>query len=178
MATTETTTGGGVGGGGCEGCGVPPNAFDGGFLDRLLDRDQPPTAAVAAVAGPWEVRPVPAYGWGVYRQSDGGEAAALMEERQEALLLAAALPGSARRGGPRLRPERGPDGYSLSDGGRELGRLAWFDTELVAALGCLRDLVSSPRSLALLLEAAGHDALEQAGRILARRTRDAPPGEV
>lgn len=171
MATTETTASG-VGTSGGEGAGVPPNAFDSGFLDRLLDSDQPPTAAVAAVAGPWEVRPAPAYGWGVHRQGDGGDAAALMEERQEALLLAAALPGSARRGTPRLLPERGPDGYVVTDGNRELGRLAWFDTELVAALGCLRDLVSSPRSLALLLEAAGHDALEQAGRILARRAAE------
>jgi len=156
---------------------VPPNAFHGDFLDRLLERDQPPTAVVAAVAGPWEVRPAPAYGWGVHRQGDAGEAAALMEERQEALLLAAALPGSARRGVPRLRPERGPDGYAVTDGRRELGRLAWFDTELVAALGCLRDLVSSPLSLALLLEAAGHDALEQAGRILAHRAGGEPEAQ-
>lgn len=149
---------------------LPANAFDGDFLDRLLEQDQPSTAARAAVAGPWEVRPSPAYGWAVVRQGDTGDPVGLLEDRQDGLLLAAALPGSAQRAGPKLRPERGPDGYRVVEGAREMGCLAWFDTDLVADLGCLRDLIASPRSLALLLEAAGHDALEQAGRILARRT--------
>jgi hypothetical protein len=169
----------------------PVNAFTADFLDRLLESDQPATAAEAAVAGPWEVEPVGGYGWGVFRQADGGgaapppeeggagggggtgrrgEPAGLLEERQDALLLAAALPGSARGGELRLRPDRGPDGYPLVAGRRDVGRLAWFDTQLVSTLAAFRALVACPRCLALVLEAAGHDALEQAGRIVARRT--------
>jgi hypothetical protein len=165
----------------------PVNAFTADFLDRLLESDQPATAAEAAVAGPWEVEPVGGYGWGVFRQAGGGaaappgegggggggrrgEPAGLLEERQDALLLAAALPGSARGGELRLRPDRGPDGYPLAAGRRDVGRLAWFDTHLVATLAAFRALVACPRCLALVLEAAGHDALEQAGRIVARRT--------
>ena len=174
--------GGGAAGGGAAGP-VVVHAFRGEFLDRLLECDQPATAAVASVAGPWEVAPVGGYGWGVYRQGESsaaggrGEPAGLFEDRQDALLLAAALPGSARRGELRLRPDRGPDGYALVDAGRDAGRLAWFDSHLVATLAAFRALVGCPRCLALLLEAAGHDALDQAGRTLARRVGAEPPGE-
>lgn len=179
--TNRTSGGGGETGGVAAGPGVA-NAFRGEFLDRLLERDQPSTAAVAAVAGPWEVAPVGGYGWGVYRQGEAapgagrGEAVGLFADEQDALLLAAALPGSARRGELRLRPERGPDGYALLDGGRDAGRLAWFDSHLAATLAAFRALVACPRCLALLLEAAGHDALEQAGRTLARRAGSEEPG--
>jgi len=198
MARTQETTARGAGttmdagaGSGCTGGPPAGNAFTSDFLDRLLERDQPATAAQAAVAGPWEVEAAGGYGWGVYRQGEAGaahggreagreragrgEPAGLFEEREDALLLAAALPGSARGGALHLRPERGPDGYPLVDGGRDVGRLAWFDTHLVATLGAFRALVACPRCLALVLEAAGHDALEQAGRIVARRTGGGEP---
>jgi hypothetical protein len=162
------------------GRGVPHHAFDPLFLDLLLQRDAPPTAPRAAVAGPWEVAPA-AGGWRVGRQGEGrhDEPAAWLEERQDALLLAAVLPVSVAGEDVKLRPDRGPEGYDLvgptageTAGGSPLGtlgRLAWFDPELASVLAVLRALVAAPRSLALLLEAAGHDALDHAGRLLAAR---------
>ena len=176
---------GGRGGG--SGHGPPQHAFRGEFLDRLLERD--PAADRGAGGGRRTLggggRPrlrmgrLPPGRGGAGRAAQGGEGeaflgepAGLFEDLQDALLLAAALPGSGHAGGLRLRPERGPDGYVLSDGGRDAGRLAWFDIHLVATLSAFRALVACPRCLALLLDAAGHDALDQAGRILARRAAD------
>lgn len=147
------------------------NAFQPAFLERMLDHDQPVTALAAATAGPWEV--AAAEGGRFRVESDGaaggGQPAAVVEERQAALLLAAALPASADRDLYRVRARRRDGGYELLRGGRRLGRLAWFDPHLVATVAALDRIVSSPRSLALLLEAAGHDALQRAGRLLAAR---------
>jgi hypothetical protein len=178
---TSDCTSNGVGGGASSGAatgGAPLllHAFDGAFLDRLLERDSPPTARRAAVAGPWEVT-ASGGGWRVHRQGEGSgcEPAAWFAERQDALLLAAALPASGGGEEVKLRPQRGPDGYAVvGAAGVPVGRLAWFDPELAAALATLRALVASPRDLALLLEASGHDALDHAGRLLAARAVDAP----
>lgn len=157
--------------------GAPPgpdHAFSGEFLDLLLEEDQPSTAPAAAAAGPWEVDEVRGRGWLVRRLGEAGaegEPAAVLDERQDALLLAAVLPASARRGDTGLAPERGPQGYDLVRAGGRVGRLAWFDSRLAELHAALRALVADPRSLALLLEAAGHDALDRAGRLLARRAR-------
>jgi hypothetical protein len=51
------------------------------------------------------------------------------------------------------------------------GHLRDFDEALAGALHVAAALVRSPVALAWLLEAAGHVALEQAGRILDRRVR-------
>lgn len=172
-AVGEARSGGGPPGGDSD-----RNAFRSDFLDRLLVEEQPATAAEAATAGPWTVADAGPRGWGVLRvgeRVDGDDrdrVAAWLEDRADALLLAAALPGSGRRGELRLRPERGPEGYDVVGGRRLLGRLARFDPDLLAAVAVLRAVVSSPPSLALVLEAAGHDALEQAGRVLARRVGD------
>jgi hypothetical protein len=173
MASTHSEDRRGGAGGGAGGAGtlsLPCHAFDAAFLDLLLERDSPPTAARAAVAGPWEVVAA-AGGWRVHRQGEArhDEPAAWLEERQDALLLAAALPASVAGEDLKLRPERGPDGYDLLAAGGAVGRLAWFDPDLAALLSALRALVASPRGLALLLEAAGHDALDHAGRLLAAR---------
>lgn len=147
------------------------NAFRPAFLDRMLEHDQPGTALAAATAGPWEVAPADGGRFRVETEGGAGEeeAAAVVEERQAALLLAAALPASGERDLFRLRSERRDGGYELLRGGRRLGRLAWFDPHLVATVASLERIVASPRSLALLLEAAGHDALRRAGRLLATR---------
>lgn len=170
--------GGGGGGGVGRGTGTGlENAFQPAFLDRLLDQDQPATALAAATAGPWEVAPADG---GRFRVESGAaagdeEPAAVLDERQAALLLAAALPGSSGRELYRLRPERRAGGYELLRGGRPLGRLAWFDPHLVATVAALEHIVASPRALALVLEAAGHDALQRAGRLLARSAEQPPP---
>ena len=150
-----------------------PNAFTDRFLARLRAEDQPSTALAAAREGPWTVVPNGHGRWAVFREGEsyafGDAPAALFDERYQALLAAAALPGAAGRGALRLEGRRLPGGYSVTDGRRTVGRLAWFDPDLVGDLAALLAIVSSPRSLALLLAAAGHDALERAGRILARR---------
>lgn len=166
----------GTGGQGGTSGGAIDNAFVAAFLDRLLEHDQPATALAAATAGPWEVVAAPG---GRFRVASAGEPAgdppaAEVEERQAALLLAAALPASGDRDRFRLRADRGDGGYELLRCGRSLGRLAWFDPHLVATLAALEHVVASPRALALVLEAAGHDALVRAGRLLAGRTA-APP---
>jgi hypothetical protein len=53
--------------------------------------------------------------------------------------------------------------------GEPAGHLRDFDEALAGALNLAAALVRSPVSLAALLQAAGHVALEQAGRILHRR---------
>lgn len=149
------------------------NAFSRRYLQRVLERDQPPTAPQAAVAGPWEVAPVQGGRWAVWRLGEEGRAepAAVLDEEQDALLLAAVLPGSADATVV-LDPRRGPDGYRVRVDGRDAGRLAWFDPALAAALAVARRVVASPRCLASLLDAAGHDALEHAGRLLAGRREE------
>jgi hypothetical protein len=153
------------------------NAFQPAFLERVLDQDQPATALAATTAGPWGVAPAEGGRFFVERDGEaaGGERpAAVVDERQAALLLAAALPGSSGRDLYRLRPERREGGYDLLRGGRSLGRLAWFDPHLVATVAALEHIVASPRALALVLEAAGHDALCHAGRLLARSAARSP----
>lgn len=183
-ARTRRRAGGGSGcgpgsGGGAAGGPGVENAFQPAFLERLLDQDQPATALAAATAGPWEVAPAEGGRFRVERDDEaaaGEEPAAVVDERQAALLLAAALPGSSGRELYRLRPERRREGYELLRAGRSLGRLAWFDPHLVGTLAALEHIVSSPRALALVLEAAGHDALSRAGRLLARSAERPPLG--
>ncbi|HMB51889.1 MAG TPA: hypothetical protein VKU40_01145 [Thermoanaerobaculia bacterium] len=155
--------------------GAVRHAFAGDFLRRLKAADAPPSAAAAALAGPWEV--VEEVDGAAVVDAVTGEVAARCESRQDALLLAAALPGNAAA---ELRLAERPGclygdgrGYELRAGGRPVGSLSWFDTRLVATLEALRALVASPRGLALLLEAAGHDALDRAGRLLAARVEGA-----
>lgn len=172
-------SGRGNGGGAAGGGPGLENAFQLAFLERLLDQDQPATALAAATAGPWEVAPAERGRFRVERSGEAGageEPAAVVDERQAALLLAAALPGSSGRELYRLRPERRREGYELLRAGRSLGFLAWFDPHLVGTLAALEHIVSSPRALALLLEAAGHDALWRAGRLLARAAERPPVG--
>jgi hypothetical protein len=54
-------------------------------------------------------------------------------------------------------------------GPRQCGAFALYEPELAAALHLLQGLVRSPSALAAVIEAAGPGALEQVGRILARR---------
>lgn len=166
----------GKGKGGGAGTGVE-NAFQPAFLERMLDHDQPATALAASTDGPWEVAPAEGGRFRVERDGEaagGEEPAAVLDERQAALLVAAALPGSAGRELYRLRPERRAGGYDVLRAGRPVGRLAWFDPHLVATVAALEHIVASPRALALVLEAAGHDALCRAGRLLARSAARSP----
>jgi hypothetical protein len=79
---------------------APPNAFDSTFLRRFDERDEPPTASEADVAGPWTIEPVPGVGYALYRAGESRARdfgpVALFIDRWLALLAAAVLPGTGR----------------------------------------------------------------------------------
>ena len=115
---------------------VHPNAFTALFLGRLADRDEPPTAGDADVAGPWQIEPIPGHGFGLFRIGEslarGFAPVAVFPSRWLALVMAAILPGTGRD--PLFRIEKEPDAdgvYPLIlpglDGGEVVGRLQLFD---------------------------------------------------
>src|SRR4029077_20113552 len=157
---------------------VHPNAFTPLFLSRLGERDEPPTAGEADVAGPWRIEFIPGHGFGLFRIAEslarGHAPVAVFPSRWLALLAAAVLPGTGRD--PLLRIDKDPDAegtYPLLLPGREgeevAGRLHLFDERLVDALNVAIHLLQAPESLAWLLEAAGAVALERCGTILDER---------
>jgi hypothetical protein len=158
---------------------VHPNVFTAEFLCRLAERDEPPTAGDADVAGPGRIEPIPGHGFGLFRIGEslarGFAPLAVFPSRWLALVVAAVLPGTGRD--PLIRIDKQPDedgGYPLLLPGSEeaevVGRLRLFDEGLVAAMNVAIHLLQAPESLAWLLEAAGAVALERCGAILDERT--------
>jgi hypothetical protein len=169
------------------------NAFTADFLNRLDEAGEPDGAHEADAAGPWAVRPVSyrgGTGFALLREWESLEAGdvpcAIFRRREAALLAAAVLPATGREPLFRLDTEPDADGFPLlacpaagdASGARAAGaaqaslpagHLRDFDESLAGALHVAAALVRSPTALARLLEAAGHVALEQAGRILDRR---------
>jgi hypothetical protein len=176
-----------------EGTTVPnpqhPNAFSSSFLNRLAERDEPPTAGDADVAGPWRIEAIPNHGFGLFRLGEslsrGFAPAAVFPSRWLALLCAAILPGTGRD--PLLILSRQPDAHGAypvalagggSDGGGDdgdgggggpVGFFPLFEERAVDAMNVLVHLLRSPESLAFVLEAAGSVALERCGAILDER---------
>ena len=159
--------------------GVHPNAFTDLFLRRLAERDEPPTAGDADVAGPWRIEPIPGHGFGLFRIGEslarGFAPVAVFPSRWLALVMAAILPGTGRD--PLFRIEKDPDAdgvYPLilpsPEGGEVVGRLQLFDEAAVDGMNVVAHLLQAPESLAYLLEAAGAVALERCGAILDERT--------
>jgi hypothetical protein len=150
--------------------------FPPGFLRRLDDRDEPPTACAAAVAGVATIHPVPGQGFYLYLPGErpGAERVPIARfvDRSRALLAAAVLPATGRDPAFLLQPEPGPEGFALiagsdREGNPEIaGHLHLFDEAWESALHVADALVRDPECLALLLEAAGKVALERAGAIL------------
>ena len=72
-----------------------PNAFSPSFLQRIGERDEPPSAGEADVAGPWHIEETPD-GFGLYRLGESRErgfpAYAVFRDRWLALLAAARAP--------------------------------------------------------------------------------------
>ncbi|MEA2600202.1 MAG: hypothetical protein QOF89_1194 [Acidobacteriota bacterium] len=152
-----------------------PNAFSPSFLHRIGERDEPPAAGEADVAGPWHVEEVPGGFFGLFRLGEslerGFRPQARFRDRWLALLAAAVLPGTGRDAAFRLRKEPDAEGYVLEEGtagaSRDvLGHFALFDEALADALNVAASLVRLPVSLACLLEGAGQVSLERAGAIL------------
>jgi hypothetical protein len=153
------------------------NAFTVEFLKRLDEVGEPDGAHEADVAGPWVIQPVRyrgAPGFAVLREWEsltaGDVPYAVFGRREMALLAAAVLPATGRELLFRLGTEPDADGFPLL-APLAAGHLRDFDEALAGALHLAAALVRSPEALAWLLEAAGHVALEQAGRILDRRIR-------
>lgn len=150
------------------------NAFSPSFLSRVGERDEPPPAGEADVAGPWCIEEIPGRGFGLFRKGEslerGFRPAAVFSSRWLALLTAAVLPGTGRDAAFRLHQEKGSSGFGVAAAdGEVLGYLELFDPKLVEALGLADSLARSPESLAYLLEGAGAIALERAGAILDER---------
>jgi hypothetical protein len=156
-----------------------PNGFTSQFLRRMAQRDEPPTAGDADVAGPWRIEPIPGRGFGLFRNGEslarGSVPVAVFPSRWLALLAAAVLPGTGRD--PLFRIAEQPDAAGLYPlllpglhGEEVAGQLHLFDEALVDALNVAAHLLQSPASLAWLLEAAGAVALERCGAILDERT--------
>jgi len=147
-----------------------PNAFSPAFLQRLGERDEPPSAGEADVAGPWHVEEVPG-GFGLFRLGEsrerGHDAYAVFRDRWLALLAAAVLPGTGRDHAFLLQKDADAEGFAVTDGsGVIAGHVALFDESLVDGLNVAAAVVRVPGSLAFLLEAAGQVSLERAGAIL------------
>jgi hypothetical protein len=158
---------------------IHPNAFNSLFLRRLGERDEPPTAGEADVAGPWRIEMIPGHGFGLFRIGEslarGHAPVAVFPSRWLALLAAAVLPGTGRDPLLRLDKEADADGvYPLIlpglEGEEVVGRLQLFDEGLVDGLNIAIHLLQAPESLAWLLEAAGAVTLERCGAILDERT--------
>jgi hypothetical protein len=151
-----------------------PNAFTRTFLDRIGELDEPPSAGEADVAGPWDVEDLPGFGFGLFRRGEtwnrNFQPVAVFHRRPIALLAAAVLPGTGRDAAFRLAERATSAGYAVTDAAGQLaGHIAHFDERIIAALHVVEMIVSSPESLADLLEAAGSLALERAGAILDQR---------
>jgi len=146
-------------------------------LERIGERDEPPTGPEADVAGPWIVEEIPGAGFGLYRAGEGlarrFRPAAVFHDRSVALLAATALPGTGRDSAFRIGGEPERAGYPVRDhAGDIVGHLLLFDEPLISALHVLESVLRSPEALANLLEAAGSLALERAGAILDERFPD------
>src|SRR4029077_244173 len=122
---------------------IHPNAFAPLFLSRLGERDEPPTAGEADVAGPWRIEPIPGHGFGLFRIGEtlarGHAPVAVFPSRWLALLAAAVLPGTGRDPLLRIDPQPAADGaYPLFLPGREgeevAGGLPPLSEPLVGAL--------------------------------------------
>ena len=154
------------------------NAFSPSFLHRIGQRDEPPSAGEADVAGPWRILEMPGKRFGVFRLGEsperGHRPTAVFGERWLALLAAAVLPGTGRDAAFRLHKDAGPGGFAVEtgNGGGPVGTLALFDERLIEALHVAERLARSPEALANVLEAAGPLALERAGTLLDERTPD------
>ena len=155
---------------------LKPSVFSPEFLHRVSDRETPPLSAPEAMwAGPWKVEACGDENFAVVRQS-GGAPEAVTERHDIALLLGAVFPVVGRD--PLYRLERedanGRDVAALKtlmgvSGFSTIGQLSAFHEDVVQPLSVAEYLLRSPASLALLLEAAPFETLEQVDALLARR---------
>jgi hypothetical protein len=146
----------------------------------LAERDaEPGTDAEAEVAGPWQVVPLAAGGFGLFEIGEGPDTGALpaatFDHREHALVAAAVLPGTGRDPLFRLNPADHPEGFAIESAGEVVGRLRLFNPEVTTALHVVGCLQRAPAALARVFESTSGPALARLGRVLAVRLR--PPAE-
>jgi hypothetical protein len=150
----------------------PPNAFSPDFLHQKEQVDEPNTAAEAEAAGSWKVVPME-HGHAVLREEEsleeGDRPTAVFTDLYVALYAAAIFSILDRNPAFVLASEEDDQGYPVVSGTQVAGHLRRFNVPFVEALNLFDSLASTPRSLALLLEATSGLGLERAGRMLASR---------
>jgi len=147
--------------------------FTPAFLARICALDNPPSAREAALAGPWDAEELQDKQFAVSRREEpfaqGGRVFGVFRSRADALQTAAVLPAVGAPSHLHLNANGHRLGYALHDGQDFLGHLARDEERLLSHLHVARCLVADPEALALLLEAAGPEALAILGRVLHRR---------
>jgi hypothetical protein len=153
------------------------NALSPEFLEMLerLD-DDAPGLNEATWGGEWEPRFLGTGLWGVFRTWEVTgihPPASTFGSHERALLAAAVLPGIGRSDFFHLEPEEHPDGgfplIAMEGGPREVGIFTTFHPELLFALLTVEMLIRSPRSLAMVLQASGSEAIKLSGAVLRGR---------
>jgi hypothetical protein len=94
---------------------------------------------------------------------------ATFTKKDAARLAAAVLPSTGRSSRYRLGKDPDALGYPVLDDNQVVGHFQFFNEDLLAALNVVDALVSAPRDLAWLLDAAGGLALDHAGKIALER---------
>lgn len=158
-----------------------PTVFTPAFLQRVRRLENPPSARQASLSGPWEVESVSSLEHGhqfvVSRRaepfSQGGSVFGIFPSRDVALATAAALPSVGAPMGLHLNGNGHRLGHALHDGPEFLGHLARAEERLLPRLHAVRCLLADPDALALVMEAAGPEALALLGRELHRRIEEA-----
>jgi hypothetical protein len=154
------------------------NAFSSSFLRRFAERDEPPTSGEANAAGPWVIEEIPGLGFGLSRvgmgYARGYAPTAIFMDRWLALIAAAVLPGLGHHSllTRRKREDDRPGYVVVLDNGAVVGSLAPAAKRLVDSMNTAIFLLSSPESLARLLEAAGSVTLERCGAMLDEELSD------
>ena len=159
-----------------------PNVFSLEFLQQVYKQEEVPIGTQEATwAGPWRVERHQEE-FAVLRESDG-KPEAVTEFWETAALMAAVFPIVGRENLYCL--ESVEDGEYravlksvLGDRGwTTLGRLRLCHEGVVEPMSVAEYLLRSPAALALLLEAAPYETLQQAGTIIARRLANRQPSE-
>ena len=149
--------------------GMPRNAFDPSFLERLREMDDPSTAGEGELSGPWKIVELEE-GYGLFRAWESPEAGhqpyVVCGERERALLFLSILPACGRAALYRASGPRGPRGFPLESDGAVVGSVQVFDETLLLLAHGAEYLVRSPLALAGLLRAAGPLVMRQVGEIV------------
>jgi hypothetical protein len=154
----------------------PFTIFTPEFENAMAERDiEPGSAAEAEVAGPWQIVPLPAGGFGLFQLGESPEAgdrpAGTFKTYDCALATAAVLPGTGRDPLFRLNPDDTPDGFAIESEGEVVGHLRLFNPDVTTALHVVGCLQRAPSALARVFEGTSGPALARLGRVLALRLR-------